>query len=274
MNRVRANRPAALRPLTGQRWLRLGLSFVGWLGLLLAWQLAAARLPSAVLPTPGATFAEMGRLIARPDFTDHLLATLRRGVVGFSLALGLGLSIGLLMGWREAAYRLLAPLVSIAISVPPIGWIALLVVVLGLGDGPPLIVIVATTTPIVARPVADAVRALPRDLLEMAAVFRFDRWRTLRHVILPALRPAVSAAVVLALGFTWRVLVMAEFLGASDGLGNRLSWARQAVNTERVLAYLLILLAISVTVEAVLRAALLRTPRWRLSAGEDATVIT
>ncbi len=240
---------------------RVGLSLLPWLALLILWQWLAGALPSAVLPPPGDTLAQLGALVQRADFSAHLLDTLRRGVLGFGLAVGIGLPSGLLMGAAQWGDLLLRPLSQLSIAVPPIAWIALLVIWLGLGDGPVVVVVVVTTTPMVAVSVAEGLRALDPALLEMARAFRFSRWRTLRHVVLPGLRPQLNAALIVALRFTWRVLVMAEFLGSTSGLGNRLSWARQNVDTERVLAYTLLLVGISLLLEGLLRLLLTRPRR-------------
>ncbi|MBE9525303.1 MAG: ABC transporter permease subunit, partial [Chloroflexi bacterium] len=131
----------------------------------------AQFLPSAILPGPLETLRALAHLAAQPDFYRQLGTTAWRGVVGFSAAMILGLGLGLWMGWREQAYRFFRPLILLATSVPPIAWITLLLIWLGLGDGPPLVVVIITTAPLVAVSVAQGVRELDPTLLEMARVF-------------------------------------------------------------------------------------------------------
>lgn len=240
--------PFTLRPEKGF-WQVL----LPWLILAVIWQGAAAFFPPAILPSLTETLAALLRLASTPVFYHHLAITAWRGAAGFGMAMGLGLAAGLAMGWRPAVDRLLRPLMVLATNVPPIAWIALLLIWLGLGDGPPLVVIVTTVTPLVAVNVAQGVRELDLGLLEMADIFQVSRANRLRHIILPALRGRVFAAALLALGFTWRVLVMAEFLGSTAGLGYRLSWARQNLDTDIALAYILVIVALSLVIELGLR---------------------
>ncbi len=233
-----------------------------WLALLALWQGLSLRLPPTLLPSPGQTAATLWHLLGQRSFYTALALTLGRGLLGFGLSVGLGVLLGLGMGLWETAYRALRPLMVLSTNVPPIAWVALLVIWLGLGNGPPLLVILTTTMPLVAVHVAEGVRELDPALLEMAASFRLPLRTRLRHLVLPALSGRIFAATLLALGFTWRALVMAEFLGSTSGLGYQLAWARQNLETDRVLAYLLVIVGLSLSAEAGLRAGFRRLRPW------------
>ncbi|MEA3344753.1 MAG: hypothetical protein U9Q78_00660 [Chloroflexota bacterium] len=199
------------RSVTGWEWL------LPLVAVLVLWQAAAWLSPPAILPGPLETLRALAHLASRADFYRQLATTAWRGMMGFGVAMALGIGLGLWMGAREWAYRFFHPLLLLATNVPPIAWIALLLIWLGLGNGPPLVVVVITTMPLVSVSVAQGVRELD-----------------------PAL---------LALGFTWRVLVMAEFLGSTAGLGYRLSWARQNLDTDQAFAYILVIVALSASIE-------------------------
>lgn len=245
---------------SGSRWWP---PLITWGALMLVWWMVSAQMPSVILPSPRATLAALFDLLADSRFYGHLWTTLWRGVIGFGVAMVLGTVVGMAMGWRTVIYDLFRPLTQLAISLPPIAWIALLLVWLGLGDGPPLAVVITTTTPLVAMTVAQGIRDMDAELLEMAQVFQFGRGQTLQHIILPALYGHITSAALLALSFTWRVLVMAEFLGSTSGLGNRLSWARQNLDVERVLAYSVVLLVMSLVIEMGLRRWILKPRPWQ-----------
>ncbi len=227
--------------------------WVPWLALLALWQGLSLRLPSVLLPSPWETAVTLWHLLGSRTFYLNLSLTLARAAVGFGLSVSLGVLIGLGMGLWETAYQALRPVMVLSTNVPPIAWVALLVIWLGLGNGPPLLVILTTTMPLVAVHVAEGVRELDPALLEMAESFGLSLRTRLRHVVLPALSGRIFAATLLALGFTWRALVMAEFLGSTSGLGYRLAWARQNLETDRVLAYLIVIVALSLGAEAGLR---------------------
>jgi len=230
--------------------------------VLALWQVVAWFFPAAILPGPLETLRALAQLASQPDFYRQLVTTAWRGAVGFVVAMILGIGLGLWMGGRERAHRFFHPLMLLATNVPPIAWITLLLIWLGLGDGPPMVVVVITTMPLVAVNVAQGVRELDPTLLEMADVFGLSQRNTLRHVVLPALAGRTFAAALLALGFTWRVLVMAEFLGSTSGLGYRLSWARQNLDTDQAFAYILVIVALSIAIEYGLLRPLQRRWQW------------
>ena len=105
-------------------------------------------------------------------------------------------------------------------------------------------------------------REVDPTLLEVADPFRISRRKRLRHLFLPSLAGRIFSAALLALGFTWRSLVMAEFLGSTSGLGYRLSWARQNLDTEQMFAYLVVIVLISLSVERLLYCLYEKTRGW------------
>jgi len=233
--------------------LRRNLNRAEWLlpllVLLVGWQVTSLFFPPAVFPGPLETLSALILLIGQADFYRQLAVTAWRGVVGFTLAVALGSGLGVWMGWRERAHHFFQPLLLLATNVPPIAWIAILLIWLGLGDGPPLFVVIVTAAPLLAVNVAQGVRDLDPDLLEMADFYQISPQHQFRHIVLPALSGRLFAAMLLALGFTWRVLVMAEFLGSTAGLGYRLSWARQNLDTDQAFAYVLVIVMLSLLIE-------------------------
>ncbi len=251
-----------------RRNLHRGEWLLPLLVLLIGWQAVSFFFPRALFPSPLETVSALWLLAARSDFYRQLAVTAWRGTVGFALAVALGSGLGVWMGWRERAYRFFQPLLLMATNVPPIAWIAILLIWLGLGDGPPLFVVIVTAAPLVAMNVAQGVRDLDPTLLEMADFYQLSPKHQLRHIVLPALSSRLFAAMLLALGFTWRVLVMAEFLGSTSGLGYRLSWARQNLDTDQAFAYVLVIVLLSLLIEYGLLRPLQR--RWQWEPGQSA----
>jgi len=233
-----------------------------WLAFIAIWQITAAFFPSVILPGPFETLATLATLLQHADFYHHFWMTAWRGILGFSAALILGTALGLWMGWKRRIYDFLQPLVLLLLNLPPIAWIALLLVWFGLGNGAPILVVLATTTPLVTVNVAQGVREFDPALLEMGHAFQLSHKKILRDLLLPALSGRIFAAALLALSFTWRSLVMAEFLGSTSGLGYRLSWARQNLDTDQMLAYLIVIVLLSASIEHLLRALYQRSRRW------------
>jgi NitT/TauT family transport system permease protein len=235
--------------------------------LLVVWSVAAAYYPAAILPSPGETFEALRWLLGRESFYGHLRVTAGRGALGFVLAMGLGSTLGFLMGRFRVVAWLLNPLVGISTMVPPIFWVAVMIIWLGLGSGPPVLVVVITATPLVAVNVSQGMSSIPPPLVEMSYVFRVSRMTRLRDLYLPGVSGHLYAAALIAVRFTWRTVIMAEFIGSTTGLGNRLAWARQNLEMNLAFAYLVVIVAMGMTLEyGILRPA---QRRWGSAVYED-----
>ncbi len=241
-----------------------GLAWVISIAMILAtWEMAASFFPAAILPSFTETLAALKWLLGRKSFYHHLQLTAVRGSIGFVLSMGIGSVIGLVMGRFRLANWLFNPLIAISTTVPPIFWVAVMIVWFGLGDLPPVLVIVVTATPLVAVNVAQGMTSIPPELTEMAHIFQVSRWNRFRDLYLPALSGYIFAAALVAVRFTWRTVVMAEFVGSTAGLGNRLAWARQNLETDLAFAYMLVIVAMGMTIEYVILRPLQQRMGWQ-----------
>ncbi len=217
--------------------------------VLLLWQMVAGFYPVAILPSPSETLEALRWLTTRSSFYEHLRLTAMRGATGFILAMSLGSTIGFLMGRYQLAAWLLNPLVAISTMVPPIFWVAVMIIWMGLGSGPPVLVVVITATPLVAVNIAQGMHSIQPRLVEMSQIFQVNRMTRLRELYLPALSGHLFAAALIAVRFAWRTVIMAEFIGSTNGLGNRLAWARQNLEMNLAFAYLLVIVGLGMTLE-------------------------
>jgi NitT/TauT family transport system permease protein len=168
------------------------------------------------------------------------------------------------MGRFHLANWLFNPLIAISTTVPPIFWVAVMIVWFGLGNLPPILVIVVTATPLVAVNVAQGMTNIPPELKEMAHIFQVNRQTRFWELYLPALSGYIFAAALVAARFSWRTVVMAEFVGSTAGLGNRLAWARQNLETDLAFAYMLVILALGMTVEYLILRPMQRRWGWQM----------
>ena len=91
--------------------------------------------------------------------------------------------------------------------------------------------------PNVAVTVREGARAVSADLMQMAEAYRFGRWKTLRHVILPQLNPFFAAAARGGLALVWKIVLVVELLGRSNGVGFQLHLFFQLFDVASLLAY-------------------------------------
>ncbi len=158
---------------------------------------------------------------------EHVYFSLRLVALGFIVAIVTGVPLGLLMGWSRRAEALINPIFLIIRPIPPLAWIPLAILWLGLGDGAKILVIwFAAFVPSVINSYA-GVRNIDRPTLEAAAMLGMPRFRFVTEVLLPGASPMIFTGLRLSLQASWTTLVAAELVGAFYGLGRVLNVAQQ-----------------------------------------------
>jgi NitT/TauT family transport system permease protein len=118
--------------------------------------------------------------------------------------------------------------------------------------------------PNVAVILREGARSLSKDLAEMAEVYRFGRWRTLCHVVLPELAPFFAAAARSGLALVWKIVLVVELLGRSNGVGHQLYVAFQLFDVSLILAYALAFIIVVQMIEVgILQPLDAMANRWR-----------
>ncbi len=231
---------------------------------LAAWQLAAALAQTATLPAPTTVFARLGDEILSGVLPHHLGITLLRVVVSFVAAMLIGAVIGIAMGrWRRLDLFLDGWLV-LGLNVPALVTIILCYVWFGLNDTAAIVAVAINKIPTVVVTVREGARAVDGRLLQVAAAYRLSRWRSLSRVYLPQLYPYLMAAARTGLSLIWKIVLVVELLGRSDGIGFQLNVFFQFFDIAGILAYTLVFAAVVLLAEAaILRPLDRRLARWR-----------
>jgi NitT/TauT family transport system permease protein len=241
-------------------WHRLASLVV----LLLAWHLAAAYADSRLLPGPAAVLDDIVAGIRSGALPYHLAVTLARVAVSFAIAMTLGSVLGLAMGMWPTVDRWLDGWVLILLNVPALVLIILAYVWLGLIETAAIVAVALNKIPNVAVTLREGARALDRDYSEVATVYRFGRWKTLHHVLLPQLAPFLFAAARNGLALIWKIVLVVELLGRSNGIGFQLQMFFQMFDVGSLLAYTVAFVVCVLTIEFALFQPLeRRLAQWR-----------
>jgi NitT/TauT family transport system permease protein len=228
------------------------------------WQGLAMVLASPALPAPMAVFAVLYDEILSGQLPFHLGATLARLVVSFVIAMSLGTALGVFLGQHERLDRFFDPWLVIFLNVPALVTVILCYVWFGLGEIAAITAVVVNKLPNVVVMLREGARTLDRDLLEMAQAYRFGRWKTLRHVIWPQLFPFLIGAARTGIALIWKIILVVELLGRSNGMGYQLHLFFQLFNVAGIMAYTIAFVAVIQLLEAVLLKPLDRhAKRWR-----------
>ncbi len=191
----------------------------------------AVRLWSLAFGSTGAFAGTLG---------EHLLASTQRVAGGFFAAALVAAPLGIVMGRYKPVYLLLEPAINMLRPIPVTAWAPLVLVVLGFGEqASTFLIFIATFFPVWLNTVA-GVGKVPVRLVEAARMLGTSRRRILTKVVLPAAMPSIVSGLRIGLAVSWMVLVVAEQVGISTGLGALLTRARDLSLTDVIIATMVI----------------------------------
>lgn len=241
------------------RLLKRSLPAVFWL---LAWALAARWVGlDLLLPGPLAVGSRLAALAGTSGFWLSVGATLGRVFLGLAWGALAGAALAFATHFSPWADRLLSPAVRVVRATPVVSFI--LLVYLWVPRGAiPWVIAGLMVLPVVWGALGAGLDSLDKQLLEFARAYRFTRFKTLRLVCLPALRPQFSAGLLTAFGLAWKSGVAAEVLcPPAYAIGSRIQQAKLGLETADLFAWTLAIVALSLALEKLLRQGLKRGDR-------------
>jgi NitT/TauT family transport system permease protein len=190
--------------------------------------------------------------------------TLARVAASFVLAMSIGVAVGIAMGRLLGLNRFLDSWLIFFLNLPALVTIILCYVWFGLIEIAAVLAVAINKIPNVVVTVREGARALDRDLDEMCRVYRLNGMARLRHVILPQLSPYLLASVRSGLALIWKIVLVVELLGRSNGIGFQLSVFFQMFDVANILAYSIAFIVVVQIIEWFgLRPLEITLNRWR-----------
>ncbi len=247
----------------------LGRMAQGWLlpwlfplALLLLWQLSAVQawVPEQVLPPPGVVYDTFAAMLASGELWEHLWVSLVRVFSGFGIGLAGGLLLGGAMGLSPTLRDYLFPLFKAFSQVPTIGWLPLLMLLVGIDEGLKFLLIAKATLVPVAVNSCQGIQNVPQRYVEVAKVYGFTRWQLLSQVVFPAATAPIWNGVRYGLTHAWLALVVVELLASSEGIGYLIVYGRQLFQLDVVLAAVVAVGIVGLALDKLLA----RTEAWLL----------
>jgi NitT/TauT family transport system permease protein len=222
---------------------------VSVLALLALWQGGTMVADSRLLPGPMAVAASMYGYAAGGELLYHVGVTLARVAVSFFIAMTLGTVIGVLMGRNRAVDSLLDGLLILGLNIPALVIIVLCYIWFGLTEVAAIVAVALNKIPIVVVTMREGARAVDMDLLQVARTFRLSRQKTFFGVYLPQLYPYVMVSARSGLALIWKIVLVVELLGRSNGVGFKLSVFFQFFDITGILAYSFAFIAVVLVIE-------------------------
>ncbi|MEJ6402697.1 ABC transporter permease [Yoonia sp. 2307UL14-13] len=236
------------------------------LGLLLLWTvLAWLKADPKVLPTPLAVGQIIQAEAASGELAHHMLATIGRVAAAFTLAMGLGILIGIAMGLNRQIDRWFSAWLIVFLNIPALVVIVLCYLWIGLNEVAAITAVALNKTAMVAVTIREGARALDPKLGDMAQSFRMRPMTRFRHVVLPQLWPFIAASTRNGLAIIWKIVLVVEFLGRSNGVGFQIHLYFQLFDIGHVMAYAFSFVAFILLLEWALIAGFeRRVTAWRI----------
>ena len=213
------------------------------------WLLAARNMPAFVLPGPEKTFNALLMLWRSDTLLHDIGVTFSRVFSGFLLATAVGTIAGLALGASRRLAQFFEPLLAVFNTVSSAIWAIFAIIWFGISNATTVFVVFMTSMPLILTNVWQGAQTVERQYVELARSFRMSRVQTLLKIYLPTILPYFFSGARLAFGFGWRVSLVAETLGASDGIGYRLRQAGDLVQTDQVFAWTLLLVSLMLLLE-------------------------
>jgi len=216
------------------------------------WDLGNQVYGYLVLPSPLETFTELKNMLQTEALQEEMKLTFYRAIVGFGISLLIGSFLGLIAGFFVTASMMSRPIVTILVGMPPIVWIVLAMIWFGMSDQTVIFTVAIASFPIIFIGALQGTRTLDGELNEMANSFKVPPLMKFFNIYFPHIFSYIFPAWVAALGMSWKIVIMAELLATSDGMGAALAVARSHIDTPVVLALVVIMISTLMFVEYII----------------------
>jgi NitT/TauT family transport system permease protein len=255
-------RAVAPRKWTAARTLGLRASSI--LAMILVWWTLTFVFPPTLIPHPVDTLAEVAAIVSSGQFFSEMGATLRRVGVGFGLAMLVSIPLGILMGTVKSLESFFEPPVILGLTMPGLVWAVLAIMFFGLNETSAYAAVAISILPMLAISLWQGTKSIDKDLIDMSTAFHASPWSKVVDVILPQLISHILAAVRYGLGFAWKVVVVVEMFGFSNGVGYQVVRGFNVFSMKAVLAWAITFLIVMIVIEfGIIGWLESRVTRWR-----------
>ena len=229
------------------------------------WAVLAAFVATPItFPGPARVWDVLLDELASGRLAYHTGITLLRVIAAFIIAMGIGVALGLILGRSMTTDRWLNPWLVILVNLPALVVTVLCYIWIGLNEVAAIAAVVINKVPLVTVMIREGARALRPDLDDMARAFRMAPADRLRHVILPQMAPYIAGAARAGLSLIWKIVLVVEFLGRSNGVGFQIHLNFQMFRVGHILAYAFAFVAVMLVIEyLILRPWERHANRWR-----------
>jgi taurine transport system permease protein len=215
--------------------------------LLLLWVVLteSGAVPDVFLPSPGELRGAATEMLTDGykdrSLLDHVGLSLMRVGTGFGLGAVVGTALGLAMGWQRWIDAIFAPFVEFLRPLPQLAYLVLLIVWLGIGEAPRIVLLFLAALPVAAVAARDGVQRVSLTRVSAARTLGASEWQVFRHVVIPSALPEILIGARLALGIVYATLIASEIIAGNSGIGWMIVDAGRFLRSDQVFVGVIII---------------------------------
>ena len=239
---------------------------IALIGLAIVWQIASLFVPDYLFPSVPQIAVRFVAILSSWQTAYDAVATALRILAGLGGAFVLGSILAMFMARSDAVARYCYPLLNFNQGIPALSWVVIAIIWFRGIEFRIFFIMVMTTLPAFTFQVLDAYRAMSKDLFEMTLAFRPSRYDLFRTLIWPTVLPGILTAWKVNLGNASRVVVVAELVGATGGVGYELLQQQQTFDMAGAVAWTIVLVVFVLAVQGIISAIEAHALRYRAAA--------
>lgn len=243
--------------------------FLGILAIFVLWQGLSFRYNSVIVPSPYETWLALTEIIKSGELTSNLSISFRRQIAGLTIGVVLGTLSGVSAGLFRPLEYFLLPTVNCLMAVPAIIFAVMGMVWFGMGSPMAVFLVSLLVFPLMHINTLEGFKSIDHSYLEMAKVYNLPWIIKVKKIFLPGIIHSFIAGFALSTATSVRLTIMAELLGAKEGMGQKIAISRAYLETDRLFAWVIILITIVITLEwLVIRPLNKYAKRWKGQSAE------
>lgn len=209
--------------------------------LIALWAWGSVVFGEFMLPSPLDVFKKAFELLKNFQINEiHI--SIERATLGIGISLLAGILTGLIAGSFKTAMALLKPLMTILLAMPPIIWVVMALFWFGFGSPSVLFTIIVLVSPLTFASAAMGMASINKQHEELFDAYQISFFKKIRYLYIPHLTGYMLSSINIAVAMGVKVVIMAELLGTSEGIGAKIADARSMLDTSTVMAYVVLVI--------------------------------
>ncbi len=232
--------------------------------LIILWQSVSLLANSEVFPSIVDILRSFFDHLLNKDLAFHVGITLQRVLIAFSVAMILGIFLGILMGLSSKINAFFDIFLIIGLNIPALVTIIICYIWFGLTDFSAILAVIINKVPIVVVNIREGVKSMDKKYLQLAQIYNLSWSDIFRKIYLPQIYPYIMATTRLTISLIWKIVLVVELLGRSDGVGFQIAMFFQDFDIKSIFAYSFAFICIVILIEKVILNPIEnRVKRWR-----------